>query len=76
MGASSDESIRTELAVSLETARQLKLQTVGGGIQSKKEWNMLQEWGCELGQGPFISPALPGSEVSRWIRRRHDARLA
>jgi EAL domain-containing protein (putative c-di-GMP-specific phosphodiesterase class I)/DNA-binding NarL/FixJ family response regulator len=74
-GSDFDETIRAGLAVSLETASQLKVQSVAGGIRSKEEWNLLHEWGCVLGQGPFISPPLAGSAVSRWLRHWRDARL-
>lgn len=74
-GSDSDESIRAGLAVGLDMANHLKVQTVAGGIRSKEEWNLLHEWGCMLGQGPFISPPLAGGEVSRWLRHWSEARL-
>jgi EAL domain-containing protein (putative c-di-GMP-specific phosphodiesterase class I)/ActR/RegA family two-component response regulator len=62
-----DESVRAGLAVALEMARQLKVTTVADGIESKDEWTLLHEWGCDYGQGPFISEPMSGSALPRWI---------
>ncbi len=66
-GADSDDAARAGLAVGLELAHQLKLQAVADGIRSKEEWKLLHEWGCDLGQGPFMSEPLPADAVPRWI---------
>jgi EAL domain-containing protein (putative c-di-GMP-specific phosphodiesterase class I) len=47
----------------------MKVQAVGDGISSKKEWAMLRHWGCQAGQGPFISSPLPAEGVASWVRR-------
>lgn len=67
-GAKVDESARAGLAIGIELANQLKLKTVAAGIRSKDEWKLLHEWGCELGQGPFISAPLPSDAVPSWLR--------
>lgn len=68
-GADCDDTARAGLAVGLELASQLKLKTVAGGIGSKQEWNLLYEWGCGLGQGPFISVPLQSDAVPGWLAR-------
>jgi EAL domain-containing protein (putative c-di-GMP-specific phosphodiesterase class I) len=68
-GAHEDEAARAGLAVGLELASQLRLKTVADGIRSKEEWKLLHEWGCELGQGPFISDALESDDVLPWLAR-------
>lgn len=65
--AHGNDSARAGLAVGLELAHQLKLQTVADGIQSKEEWTLLHEWGCDLGQGPFISGPLRQEAVFAWL---------
>lgn len=67
IGADSDDAARAGLAVGLELAHQLKLKAVADGIRSKEEWKLLHEWGCDFGQGPFMSPPMPGDAVPRWI---------
>ncbi len=61
--------MRAGLAVGLEAASQLKLITVADGIRSKEEWRLLHEWGCHLGQGPFISAPLEAGAVPAWLSR-------
>ena len=73
-GADAADSGRAGLAVALELASQLKLKAVAGGIASKHEWNLLYEWGCVLGQGPFISPALRSDAVAFWLSRWRQQR--
>jgi EAL domain-containing protein (putative c-di-GMP-specific phosphodiesterase class I) len=68
-GTHRDEAARAGLAVALDLAQQLRLRSVADGIGSKDEWTLLQEWGCEYGQGPFISPPLPAEAVVAWTRR-------
>lgn len=68
-GADRDHAARAGLAVGLELAQQLKLRTIADGISSKQEWRLLHDWGCNLAQGPFVSPALPGDAVPAWVVR-------
>ena len=66
-GAGADEGTRAGLAVALDLAAVLRLETVAGGIESKHEWNLLYEWGCRLGQGSFISAPLSSEKVAHWL---------
>jgi EAL domain-containing protein (putative c-di-GMP-specific phosphodiesterase class I) len=68
-GVSRADAARAGLAVALEVAQEMKVQAVGYGISSKKEWAMLRHWGCQAGQGPFISSPLPAEGVASWVRR-------
>ena len=63
----SDESARAGLAVALDLAQRLRLKTVASGITSKHEWNLLYEWGCAFGQGPFIADPLQAEQVLSWL---------
>ncbi|MDB5860447.1 MAG: response regulator receiver (CheY-like) modulated diguanylate phosphodiesterase domain [Ramlibacter sp.] len=75
VGADCNESARAGLAVALEAALELKVASVATGIASKHEWNLLYQWGCRFGQGPFIAPPMPGADVPRWLARWHTRRL-
>lgn len=68
-GAHRDEGVRAGLAVGLEMAQQLKLRAIAAGISSKDEWELLHDWGCEQGQGPFIAEAMPAQAVESWLPR-------
>jgi EAL domain-containing protein (putative c-di-GMP-specific phosphodiesterase class I) len=56
------------LAAALDTAQQLKLEAVADGIATPDDWNLLQELQCHLGQGPLISPPVPGESVAQWLQ--------
>ena len=75
VGADCDETVRAGLAVALEAAQHLKVRSVATGIASKHEWDLLYRWGCEFGQGPFISPPMAGPAVPRWLQRRQPYRM-
>jgi EAL domain-containing protein (putative c-di-GMP-specific phosphodiesterase class I) len=62
-----DAGARAELAVALEAAQQLRVKAVADGVASAGQWQLLREWGCDLAQGPFIAPALPGEAVTGWL---------
>lgn len=66
-GANDSDSARAGLAVGLEIAQRLGLKTVATGIGSKHEWTLLRDWGCDFGQGPFISGALPAQALPGWL---------
>jgi EAL domain-containing protein (putative c-di-GMP-specific phosphodiesterase class I)/AmiR/NasT family two-component response regulator len=67
--ADCDDAARAGLAVALEAASQLKVKTVADGIRSKEEWKLLHEWGCQLGQGPFMAAPMEAAAVPGWLAR-------
>lgn len=65
-GVHRSDSDRAGLAVGLQVAHDLRLEAVAEGISSKGEWTLLREWGCDMGEGPYISPPLAGADVPAW----------
>jgi EAL domain-containing protein (putative c-di-GMP-specific phosphodiesterase class I)/FixJ family two-component response regulator len=57
------------LAEALDMAEQLKLLAVADGITTPDDWNLLQEWKCNFGQGPLISRPLQAASVGGWLKR-------
>ena len=55
------------LAVALDTAEKLKVVAVADGIATPDDWNLLQEFHCPQGQGPLISPPIPGAAIAQWM---------
>jgi EAL domain-containing protein (putative c-di-GMP-specific phosphodiesterase class I) len=55
------------LAAALDMAEQLKLLAVADGITTPDDWNLLQEWKCNFGQGPLISGPLQAASVGGWL---------
>jgi EAL domain-containing protein (putative c-di-GMP-specific phosphodiesterase class I) len=46
----------------------LKLKTIAEGVEIAEQRAALVTLGCELGQGYFFSPALPGVGIERMLR--------
>jgi EAL domain-containing protein (putative c-di-GMP-specific phosphodiesterase class I) len=75
-GAESDGTARAGLAAGLEIAQRLRLKTIASGVSTKDEWALLRHWGCDMGQGPFISPPLQPEAFPAWLAHRQGARIA
>jgi diguanylate cyclase (GGDEF)-like protein len=54
----------------IELAHNLGLTCVAEGVEDEATLDRLAELGCDSAQGSFISPALDGSEVGEWLRKR------
>lgn len=68
-GASTSRSSRAILESSVELAKKLGLSTVAEGVETKEDWAVLVELGCDLAQGYYISPPLPIETLFPWIAR-------
>nr|WP_297400882.1 EAL domain-containing protein [uncultured Marinobacter sp.] len=58
----------------IDMAHGLGLQVVAEGIESLEAWQLLQRWGCDLGQGFFISRPVPAADLpatARALAERH-----
>ncbi len=66
-GAPANDRQRAICEASLRMATQLKLETVGEGIEDKNDWELLQANGCDLGQGYVIAKPMPASDVIGWL---------
>jgi hypothetical protein len=71
-GAHAQPRKRAVVEASLDLARKLDLETVGEGVETTEDWQMLATLGCSAAQGFLISPAVPGEElvatIGRWRR--------
>ena len=47
--------------------QQLGLRACAVGIETRQGYEFLQQLGCDLGQGYFMSPPLPADQVSAWV---------
>jgi diguanylate cyclase (GGDEF)-like protein len=54
-------------------ARSLGIRVVAEGVENQYIRHLLAEAGCDLAQGWFTARAMPGSELPRWLARRHPA---
>jgi len=62
------------LRTALEMARQLGIDSVAEGVEMLEDWRLLQEFGCTLGQGWLIAPAMAGDALLGWVKK-HEQRM-
>jgi diguanylate cyclase (GGDEF)-like protein len=67
MGMTSDERDRIIVAATIELAHALGLRAVAEGVADEPTCLLLAESGCDLGQGWFISHAVPPDRVPTLI---------
>jgi diguanylate cyclase (GGDEF)-like protein/PAS domain S-box-containing protein len=68
MAANSDDAVIVHALVDL--ARNLGLDVVAEGIETRETWDRLRALGCTLAQGYYLSPPLPADELAEWLDRR------
>jgi EAL domain-containing protein (putative c-di-GMP-specific phosphodiesterase class I)/CheY-like chemotaxis protein len=59
------------LAQTLRLARELGLRTVAEGVESKADWDLLSELGCDEMQGFHVARPMPGEEIEGWALGWH-----
>ena len=47
-------------------ARSLRLKTIGEGVESEEQRNVLRLLRCDYGQGYLFSPAVPPADLERF----------
>ena len=62
------------LRTALEMTRQLGIDSVAEGVEVLEDWRLLQEFGCTLGQGWLIAPAMAGDALPGWVKK-HEQRM-
>ena len=75
-GAVKSHRMRTIIESSLELARKLKLVTVAEGVETRKQWDLMKELGCDLAQGHLIGRPMPGGQVLAWLTQWQEKRAA
>jgi EAL domain-containing protein (putative c-di-GMP-specific phosphodiesterase class I) len=73
-GASAQPVLRTLVESSVRMAKDLGLTCTGEGIESREDWNLLQEAGCDAGQGFFIAGPMEPRQLPAWIRAWEQSR--
>ena len=66
-----DESDEMIVRSTIELAHNMGLNVVAEGVECAETYRMLQELGCDMAQGYFLSPPLKISHMEKWLR--HDA---
>jgi diguanylate cyclase (GGDEF)-like protein len=66
-----DENDEMIVRSTIELAHNMGLNVVAEGVECADTYRMLQELGCDMAQGYFLSPPLKISHMEKWLR--HDA---
>jgi EAL domain-containing protein (putative c-di-GMP-specific phosphodiesterase class I) len=54
----------------IDLGRNLGLQVVAEGVETERAWEELNELGCTLAQGYYLTRPVPAAELTEWLRRR------
>ena len=73
-GAHQRTNLRVILQSALDMSRQLGLVTVAEGIETLPDWQLVRDFGCGVGQGFLVAPAMPADQLPDWIAR-NETRL-
>jgi EAL domain-containing protein (putative c-di-GMP-specific phosphodiesterase class I) len=68
--AATQQAARIILESSIDMAKKLGIVTVAEGIETKQDWDLLRELGCDLAQGYLIAKPLESGEFLAWARDR------
>jgi EAL domain-containing protein (putative c-di-GMP-specific phosphodiesterase class I) len=54
----------------IDLGRNLGLEVVAEGVESQEAWAALEELGCDLAQGFYLSRPVPAEALTSWLRER------
>lgn len=74
--AGSETAARAILDSSVDLARRLGMTVVAEGVETLEDWNLVKSAGCDIAQGYFVSPPLPGEAILPWARQWEHTRAS
>ena len=69
-GASDDASAQAILESSVLLANKLDMKVVAEGVETKQDWDLVTELGCDYVQGYYIARPMPGDELCDWLAKQ------
>ena len=66
-GVKSDPDSMAILESIFDLAGKLRLETVAEGVETKEDWSMVENLGCNYAQGFYIARAMSGGEFENWF---------
>ncbi|MBY0291770.1 MAG: GGDEF domain-containing phosphodiesterase [Alphaproteobacteria bacterium] len=49
-------------------AHDLKVKIIAEGIETRKQYDLLKQWGCDGGQGYLIGRSMKGTDATQWLK--------
>ena len=66
-GATRRPALRQVLQEAVDTARDLNCKSVAEGVETRDEWDLVNELGCDMAQGYFIARPMAGNDLPGWL---------
>ncbi|QOJ23612.1 MAG: EAL domain-containing protein [Gammaproteobacteria bacterium] len=66
-----DDTLRAIYDASLAMGKQLGMDIVAEGVEDRDDWELVQQTGCDMAQGNFISRPLLPADLLHWIEEWH-----
>jgi diguanylate cyclase (GGDEF)-like protein/PAS domain S-box-containing protein len=60
----------------IDLGRNLGLDVVAEGVETREIWDKLQELGCQTAQGYYLSRPISAESLTEWLRARDEPALA
>jgi diguanylate cyclase (GGDEF)-like protein/PAS domain S-box-containing protein len=73
MNMDEDEDDATIVRSTIDLGRNLGLDVVAEGVESKQVWDRLKSLGCTTAQGYYLSRAVPAAQLRTWLLERRAA---
>ena len=67
LGAASQPRLRVMLESSMELANKLGLTVVAEGVETRQDWDLLKQLGCQKAQGYYIAKPMPADAFLDWV---------
>jgi EAL domain-containing protein (putative c-di-GMP-specific phosphodiesterase class I)/ActR/RegA family two-component response regulator len=71
-GCAENPASRAIMESSVRMARQLGFRSVGEGVETQADWNVLRDSQCDLAQGFFIARPMPAEQFLEFLMRDTD----
>jgi len=65
-GATKKANLRIMLESNIVMAQKMDIKTVGEGVETQDDWFLLEEIGCDIGQGYMIGRPMPFNDLEEW----------
>ena len=67
--AAKDQTARAILESSVSLGKSLNLKIVAEGVESRDDWDLVEELGCNEVQGYYVAKPMPGEDILAWKKQ-------
>ena len=70
-----DPEARSIVESNIRLARDLGMRTVAEGVETARDWTLLNDLGCDQIQGYFVAKPMPAADLYAWEKESYVPRL-